>query len=238
VSSEEGAGAFSPRRAVAVFVTLAGVAAAMTLLFLSMRAVMRIGGSCASGGPYVPRQACPHGVPLALIGGIWGGLVFAGLYWWQSASAHAPSFVFLLWPALFLSLGWNFLQFGLHPPEGQGVVAGWLVCAVLFILMGGVPLVAVLLAKAYSPARTSSDPFGLQRPSRQLFLRAAMAGMGAVGPPSGSAGSAADPGVDPSASPDATLVSELERLAKLHMSGSLTDDEYQAAKRNVLEAGA
>ena len=51
--------------------------------------------------------------------------------------------VSLAWPALFLSLGWNFLEFGLKPPGAEpGELAwGWLICAVVFGLMGGVPLV-------------------------------------------------------------------------------------------------
>jgi hypothetical protein len=43
------------------------------------------------------------------------------------------------WSALFLSLGWNFAEYGVHPPGG-GVGWGWLVCAVVFIAMGAAPL--------------------------------------------------------------------------------------------------
>jgi hypothetical protein len=47
----------------------------------------------------------------------------------------------LAWPALFLSLGWNFLEYGVDPPDGSAnVVWGWLFCGVLFVLMGGLPL--------------------------------------------------------------------------------------------------
>src|SRR5436190_15088757 len=48
---------------VLIFVGLAGGTAALTILFLSMRAVMRIGGFCASGGPYQIQTQCPKGVP-------------------------------------------------------------------------------------------------------------------------------------------------------------------------------
>jgi hypothetical protein len=106
-----------------------------------MRSVMDIGGSCASGGPFVPRVACPSGVPLLLVGSIWCGLIFAGIYAWQAFRTGAPSVGSLLWPALFLSLGYNFLEYGLHPPFGlASVEIGWLACAVVFGLMGGVPL--------------------------------------------------------------------------------------------------
>ena len=55
----------------------------------------------------------------------------------------------LAWPALFLSLGWNFLEFGFDPPgEDDGLVWGWIVCGVVFWLMGGLPLFALAAAEA------------------------------------------------------------------------------------------
>lgn len=41
----------------------------------------------------------------------------------------------LAWPALFLSLGWNFLEYGLDPPFG-GIAWSWLLRAGLFALLG------------------------------------------------------------------------------------------------------
>lgn len=132
----------SLRAAVWIFFSLGGVACAVTLLFLAMRAVMEIGGACAEGGPYVPRQECPDGVPGILVGSIWGGLILAGVYVWNVVRHGVPSFAWLFWPALFLSLGWNFFEYALDPPgEGDGLVWGWLVCGVLFAVMGGGPLV-------------------------------------------------------------------------------------------------
>jgi hypothetical protein len=61
------------RGVVGVSIGLAGVSASLTILWLSMRSVMDIGGSCASGGPFVPRVACPSGVSLLLVGSIWCG---------------------------------------------------------------------------------------------------------------------------------------------------------------------
>jgi hypothetical protein len=107
-----GGGLRGLRGSLGVFVTLAGVTCAMTLVFMAMRAVMEIGGRCGQGGPYVISKPCPKGIPLVILGGIWGGLIFAGLYVWRAAKSGIPSFVGLLWPALFLSLGWNSLQYG------------------------------------------------------------------------------------------------------------------------------
>src|SRR5262245_59156534 len=94
-----------------VFVSLAGAVAGLTMLFLGMRGVMEVGGACADGGPYVSAQPCPEGVPLAMLGGLFGGLVFFGIYVYQTLRYGIPGFASLAWSALFLSLGWNFLDF-------------------------------------------------------------------------------------------------------------------------------
>jgi hypothetical protein len=205
-------------RSVTTFVSLAGVAAALTWLFLGMRAVMLVGGSCASGGPYEVATPCPKGVPLAMLGGIFGGLTFLAVYT-RKGLRFGPRLTLLAWPALFLSLGWNFLEFGLNPPgEESGVSAAWLFCAVLFGLMGGVPLLFLLTgsglrttfattATTAKPARSSVEPLGM------------VSGRVDTGNEGGQ--------------PD-DLTYALERMAALHASGALTDDEFTAAKRRLL----
>jgi hypothetical protein len=128
------------RRSILTFVGMLGVSAALTIMFFSMRAVMEIGGSCASGNvPYAITRPCPTGVPGLMIGSIFLGLIFLGVY---AFSAVGPNLTLLAWPALFLSLGWNFLDYGVNPPDGSaGVVWGWLICGVVFVLMGGLPLI-------------------------------------------------------------------------------------------------
>ena len=124
-----------------IFLTLAGVACAMTSLYLGMRMVMEIGGACASGNtPFEPTRPCPQGTGLLVGASIPIGLVLMGGYVLGTSRYRIPSFALLAWPALFLSLGWNFLEFGLNPPGGGGPAWGWLVCAILFMLMGGLPL--------------------------------------------------------------------------------------------------
>jgi hypothetical protein len=204
-----------------VFVTLAAVAASLTVVFLGMRAVMEIGGACAEGGPFVPRRPCPKGVPALMVGGIWAGMIFAGLYIWRSVRAGAVSFAGFLWPALFISLGWNFLEFGLNPPGNGGLEWGWLVPAVVFFLMGGLPLVVVLprflgrlRGDAPSPSATAGR-FGLG--SVRAAVSAASVFRRAAGTKEGD------------------LVTQLERLDALHRSGALDDQQYEAAKRAVLQ---
>lgn len=128
------------RRFTLTFVGMLGVSAALTIMFFAMRSVMEIGGSCASGNtPYEISRPCPDGVAGLMVGSIFLGLVFLGVY---AVSAVGPNLTLLAWPALFLSLGWNFLEYGVDPPGANGgVVWGWLLCGVIFMLMGGLPLV-------------------------------------------------------------------------------------------------
>lgn len=131
------------RKAILTFVGAAGVAIGITLLFYGMRSVMEIGGSCASGNvPYEISRPCPDGVAGVMVGGIFGGLIALGIY---ACNALGPNLTVLAWPALFLSLGWNFLEYGVDPPgAGGGPAFGWLIPGVLFLAMGGVPLVVGL----------------------------------------------------------------------------------------------
>ncbi|MEZ5181398.1 MAG: hypothetical protein R2702_05935 [Acidimicrobiales bacterium] len=127
---------------------MAGSVACLTLLFRSMRAVMEAGmSSCGSGGPYVVANPCPKGVGWMLPISIWVGLGFLAL---AAVAAHRlgrASIAWLAWPALFLSLGANFWQYGLDPVGADGPEWGWIVCAVLFTAMGGGPLLLVLLGR-------------------------------------------------------------------------------------------
>lgn len=131
---------------VGTFLSLGGLSASLTVVYLGMRSVMEIGGACASGGPYEVATPCPEGVPLLMVGGIWGLFIFGGLFAWF-VGGLGSNYIGLLgfaWCALFLSLGWNFLEYGVDPPgASDGPVVGWLVCAVLFALMGGLPLLGL-----------------------------------------------------------------------------------------------
>ena len=49
--------------------------------------------------------------------------------------------MYLAWSALFLSLGWNFWEYGLQPPGTDGII-----CGVVFAIMGAVPLLGLFSA--------------------------------------------------------------------------------------------
>ncbi len=214
----------------------AGLAACVTLLFLGMRAVMDVGGACADGGPYVSAQSCPNGAPGAMLLGVFGLFGFGAI-----AMLYGPrvggiwaAIPLLAWCGLFLSLGWNFLDYGVfNPPPGAGVEAGWLIPGVLFVLMGGVPLAGILVAArsgslagsailaSFNLAPGATGPTGRTGPTGtmpQALPHAEAAG-------SLTGGDAAD-GLDG--------VRHLERLAELRKQGLLTDAEYETAKTAVL----
>ncbi len=215
----------SPQDVLLLLVGVAGLAFCLTLLFLGMRSVLDIGGSCADGGPYVSRQSCPAGVPLATVGGIFGLFLFGGLTALAGSRIGGPwgGLVFLAWPALFLSLGWNFLEFAVRTPGGPDI--GWLICGVVFVAMGGGPLLALL------PSRPSSkrDPAAMRRLLRDLQARQRQMVSRSPDP---FAPAAFDD--DASRRSRTDLTSRLERLADLHSAGSLTDAEFDEAKRRVI----
>src|SRR3954454_10161453 len=118
-------------RSLLTFLSLAGVAGALTWLFLGMRAVMDVGGSCGSGGPYVVAQECPDGTATVVLGAIFGGLLCVAVYT-LGGLRFGPRLTLLAWPALFVSQGYNFLVAGLHG-DGDGA---FLFCAIVFFIMG------------------------------------------------------------------------------------------------------
>lgn len=226
--------------AVWIFLSLAGVTAAITVVFLSMRAVMEIGGVCAEGGPYLPRQPCPDGVPALLVGGIWAGMALAFVYAWQVFKREVPNFVWALWPALFLSLGWNFLEFGLDPPGDAGLAWGWLICAVVFFVMGAGPLLVALPTVWRSMTGTVAPPpprVALRPPGAAAvtsrFRRARAPG--AAETPVPDLGPAEAPAAEPDGGQPDDMVSALERLHYLHRTGALDEEEFEAAKARILE---
>ena len=100
--------------------------------------VMDVGGYCAEGGPYVVRQHCPDGAELADIHRhsdrdhrpVYRLVGRRQISEGRGRAAAAPG-----WPALFISLGYNFIDYAINPPEGMGSTAGWWVQDP-FVLMG------------------------------------------------------------------------------------------------------
>lgn len=164
------------KRLIRLIVGLAGFSASLTVLFLAMRSVMMIGGYCAEGGAYEISVHCPEGVATLAPLSIFAMVGFAFLYILSLIPA-GPNFTFFFWSALFGALGWNFLEFAVNPPFGEEIVISWIVCGVLFMVMGvgplclfgWKPLIAMLFGTRYEPGPQSivdKEPF----PSRIVLV--------------------------------------------------------------------
>ena len=234
---------------VLYLVGVVGLSAALTVMWLGMRSVMNVGGYCAEGGPYVIDTHCPDGValliPLSIVLGL-GSAALAGIKG-VALGGGWGAIVLLAWPALFISLGWNFLEYAFNPPgPDDGIVWGWLIPGVMFVLMGAFPLLAfrpdrgprarlgrqraeVRDSAAEGEARYANE---LRRQRRRLLNDLVQR----ANRKSSEAGLATAPA--PAVEEEDDLVSRLERLAALYRSGSLTYDEYQRAKAAVIGGGA
>lgn len=112
----------------------------MTLLVKSSLAVMTLGGSCASGGPYVIAVECPDAVAAFTPLSIFGGLAAVGIALFFSLG-FGVSLVDVAWTVLFVSLGGAFLYSFTEFGQVDGLVVG-----ILFLLMGLAPLVILIRA--------------------------------------------------------------------------------------------
>jgi len=229
-----------------------GLAASITAVWLGMRTVMGIGGSCASGGPYEVTVPCPPGLDLVMLLAFPMGFLSAGVIVWKGVRLGGPwpGLAALAWPALFLGLGWNFLESGLAPPGGGGPEWGWLIPGVLFVIMGAVPLAGWIatrgdghLLPGVQGTRARSDVREL-RDLRDAMARAARTAGRSAGPDAATMTVReatrrvmATPRPIAPASPE-TLVDQLERLAALHRAGALSLAEYDAAKAALIAAAA
>jgi hypothetical protein len=228
-------------------VGIAGLAAALTIIWLSMRAVLGVGGFCAEGGPYEIATHCPDGVGLLLPLSIFGGLGCAALIGWKGGQLGGPyaGLLGLAWPALFISLGWNFLEFALFPPPPfSGIELGWLIPGVLFVIMGAAPLLAFLPSGSkWKPRVERRDAFADFAAEGEARYQHALDGqrrdlltdLVAV---ARNRSAATQPAPTLTPATDGDVVSKLERLSALYRAGSLTYDEFQRAKQAAIaEAG-
>ncbi|HEV2311080.1 MAG TPA: SHOCT domain-containing protein [Acidimicrobiia bacterium] len=151
-------------RSIGSLIGIGGVAFCITLISLGMRSVESVGGTCASGGPYQIARPCPAGVAAALPLGIIGGLVFLGIFAF-CASDKGRTVTLLAWPALFLTLAWNFIDYGLKGGNSSGG-AGFLIPGVLFVIMGAAPLFWVVpsMWRAFLGKDDEDAPAATMRP--------------------------------------------------------------------------
>jgi hypothetical protein len=135
-------GGSGPVRRILVYVNPFVFAFCLACIYVSMREILSLGGFVASGGPYVVAHEAPGWI-LLVPGCIILMVISMLLAAFTGVLAGKPDIMILSWSALFISLGWNFLEFGFGIGMGGGIAWGWVVCAALFIPMGAFPLVLV-----------------------------------------------------------------------------------------------
>ncbi len=113
-----------------------------SLLYLGSVIVMGLGGYCASGGPYVIETPCPDAVAVTVPLSIFGGIAAVGIGVYFARGFGMP-LVSWAWPVLFVGLGSAFLIASAQP---GGIT--FLIVGVLFVIMGGGPLVLEFRASA------------------------------------------------------------------------------------------
>jgi hypothetical protein len=221
-----------------------GLAACVTFVWLGMRAVMDIGGACAEGGPFVPVQRCPDVVPFLLMTGMFGlfGFGALGIYAGAQVGGDWAALPLLGWPALFLSLGWNFLEYGFTAGGEEGLVWGWIIPGVIFVLMGGIPLWIVVATRGSDTpvaARFGMPTAGGSRPEPRPSLgwdtshRASTAPTGAKRALAASAAPVSGT-LDRARDDESDAIDRLERLADLRRRGDISTDEFERFKRALL----
>lgn len=140
-----------------------------TGLYQAAAAVMSLGGSCASGGPYAIEVECPESVIVFAPLGIFGFFLSLGVAL-VFARGFGVSLVAWAWPILFVGLGIEFILAG---ASGQSSVVN-IVIGIMFIAMGLAPVWFVVSSKALAPTlvgsrRLTGERFAYDGKARRYF---------------------------------------------------------------------
>jgi hypothetical protein len=191
---------------VRTFIGMLGFAFCWVLVGWGIYDMLQI-GTCASGGPYVVARECPDGtggIFFALMGGILGLFVAAGIYLTRGTPPGGPppqnaGIILWFWTGLFWSLavGCFLGVWGPDANPGPGGKEGGLIVGFMGLIFGIGGIFATTLGR--KTARAFSLP----------------------GTASGPVVDAADQG-------------RINELARLRQGGSLTDDEFETLKNKIV----
>jgi hypothetical protein len=168
--------------------------------------------------------------------GVCAGLLGLGLYLLRRP-AGSPQLLIFAWPALFGSLGVQFLR---AAAAESGAYGFWL-CGVVFLVMAAAPVVLVVAAErgAVAPLLLGdglAEPEGSE--DRQLRIArleedGSASRFSDLGPVD--LGGFAPGSADPVRENGGDLCEHLDRLSRLHRQGELSDAEFAEAKQQVLD---
>ncbi len=111
----------------------------LTILWFAMRGLLERGGAVATGGPYEIAHPAPGYtwvVPLAVIACVVIALWSLGTF--THGRGKSSLVALLFWPVVFVSLGWNFLEFGIFRTGSNGLA--WTICGAVFLIMAPIPI--------------------------------------------------------------------------------------------------
>jgi hypothetical protein len=213
------------KRALGTLVALLLAGAALVAFNWALYHLIRT-GTCASGGAYVSARACPKGTGghiLALMGGIFGGLIAVGI--WAASrplDRRGPGLGMVMWILGFALSGAVAILAAVGPANAGRADSklGGIIVGAIFIPMG--------LAGLFAIGRSRGD-------MTSSAIRLNLGGVGGV--PLTPARPPARPAPRPASSPTpgrGDVLSRLERLGELHGEGVLTDEEFAAQKRKLL----
>ncbi|MEP6841895.1 MAG: hypothetical protein ABJA11_00145 [Pseudolysinimonas sp.] len=152
-----------------------------TLLAVGASIVMGLGGFCASGGAYVIETQCPAVVAWSTPVSIFGGLIAVAIGFAVARGFGTPV-ISWAWPILFIGLGLAFAGSGLAAGV-EGIVFDLL--ALMFIVMGGVPLVIELRANPQGFLLGSTNAEGTKFATSETGRRSLYSFSGAAPNPAG-----------------------------------------------------
>ena len=132
------------KRSIGIIIGVTGFIFSLTCIYLAMRGIMKLGGFVATGGPYHIAHHAPNWFWLFPVS-FAGGIIFMVFNQVNARRIGGLNLMIWLFPAVFISLGYNFFDFALNPPgPPQGIVWGWLICGITFALMGVLPLILIV----------------------------------------------------------------------------------------------
>ena len=171
-------------------------------------------GTCASGGPYVVARECPDGIEhlmFALIGGVFGLFVAAGIYLSRGTPPGGPppqnaGIIIWFWTGLFWSLavGCFLGVWGPDANPGPGGKEGGLIVGFMGLIMGAGGLLAVDFNRR------------ARKPEKRRAMATRLAG----------AASRFAPAANP--------VDRLDTLDRLRRQGTLTEAEFETLKSRIV----
>jgi hypothetical protein len=180
-------------------------------------------GSCGSNGTYIATRPCPPGTGghiLALIGGIFGGLIGIGI-WATRGDRGRPSAMglgLIMWSLLFLTLAGSVAVAAYGPANNHnsGARTAAIILGVIFVPMGLAPLA---LARGGGGSRSRVGQL-----AANPVTFAPVHGMPVPAP-----AAAATPAPD-----DEDPLEKIAKLGELRDKGLVSPEEFEAQKKRLL----